>query len=95
MTRKKHRKPLVINFRPDNTHNYLAQVGLTESVFDDWPCKMMFAHSFKELGDALKLNPTLIIVQNTMIRQHGSFNEFMLMYDTLIRYADINPKPMV
>ena len=86
-------KPLIVNFRPDNTKNYLSSMSLNESIFDDWPCKIMFAHSFRDLGNALRLDPKMIIVQNAMIRQYGTFNEFMLMYDTLIRYADINPKP--
>lgn len=93
MSRKKFRKPTVIYFRLENIKDYIEQLKLTDSIFDDWPCKLFFANSFKELGDALKSNPKLIIMKDTMIKHYGSFNEFMLMYDTLIRYADISPKP--
>jgi len=92
---KNHQLPVVINFRPDNTTNYLESLGHNESIFDDWPCSIFFVHNFKDLSGSLKLEPRLIIINKLMMRQHGSYSEFMLMYDTLIRYADVSPRPAV
>lgn len=92
---KNHQRPVIINFRPDNTKIYLESLGYNESIFDDWPCSISFVHNFKDLSGSLKLEPRLIIINKRMMRQHGSYSEFMLMYDTLIRYADVSPRPAV
>ena len=39
-------KPLIVNFRPDNTKIYLESLGYNESIFDDWPCSISFENIY-------------------------------------------------
>ena len=87
-------RPLAIFFRPNDISEYFNSMGLNkEEVFSTLPCQVKFAHSFKELGEAIKLAPKFILIDYQMIKKHGlTFHEFNMMFDTMVRYTNSKTK---
>lgn len=90
---QKNTKPIVVVFRHEDAEIYLNKYGACMAEFDDCEFQLHTVYSFKKLGNTLQLKPSLIVVDEDMIKRYGSFNEFMLMYETLVKYAEISYKP--
>ena len=82
-------KPLHIYFGDELKENDLANSKANE-VIALLDCRIKWCTSFLELSNSVYEQPKNIVVHVDKIKKNGSIAEFMLMLDTLIKYANIS-----
>lgn len=82
-------KPLHIYFGDELKVNNPANSKASE-VIALLDCRIKWCTSFLELSNSVYEQPKNLVVHIDKIKKNGSISEFMLMLDTLIKYANIS-----
>lgn len=84
-------KPLHIYFKDPNIKNHSTE--LTQEKLD---CRVRVCETWSELSIAIADRPRSIGFHIELVKRHGgTISEFMMMLDTLIKYADLTVRPNI
>jgi len=89
------KKPLHLYFGEDlvDTPDALDNAN---NVIDEIPCIVKWCTSLDDLSNSITENPRNIAVHIDIVRrQGGTISEFMMMLETMIKYANISDKPNI
>lgn len=88
-------KPLHIYFGCDLKDKPEALNNARE-VIDKINCRVKWCTSLSDLSTSISENPRTIAVHIDIIRRHGgTIPEFMMMIETMIKYANLSTKPNI
>lgn len=83
-------KPKVVVFKRNSKEDIKT---INSADLSSSPAELIVCESFKELNRLLTDDLALVLVYSDLIKNYGSLDEFVLMYDTLMKFADIE-KPI-
>ena len=87
-------KPLHVYFR-DDMDTYIQTVPV-EEIHRGFNARFKMCKSWSDLGLALNDRPKNLVFHIDMVRRHGgTVSEFMMMLDTMIKYANIPIRPNI
>lgn len=90
LAQDKLQKPLHVYFR-DDVHEFAE-----EDQFGDLPASLQLCRRWSELSSAICNHPKNIVFHLDMVQRHGgTISEFMMMLETMIKYADAKTKPNI
>lgn len=88
--------PLHIYFRDDMNEYLNSMPSLKTDVKQDLNIRVQLCKSWSELSSALHEQPKNITFHINMVRRHGgTISEFMMMLETMIKYANLHIKPNI
>lgn len=87
------KKPLHVYFR-DDMDTYMTP-EILKTAMKDIDANVRLCKSWRELSQAIADEPTGLIFHINMVKRQGSVSEFMLMLETMIKYADVKNKPNI
>lgn len=86
--------PTVVYFRGDMVEFMTDEVW--QFMNDDMPCKYKLCDNWNTLHSSLMLKPQAVIVHHDMIKEHGgTAAEFVMMFETLVKYLNFDKKPVL
>jgi DNA-binding NarL/FixJ family response regulator len=89
------KKPLHLYFGEDLVDTPRA-LDNANNVIDEIPCTVKWCTSLKDLSNSITENPRNIAVHIDIVRRcGGTISEFMMMLETMIKYANISDKPNI
>jgi DNA-binding NarL/FixJ family response regulator len=91
---QENKKPLHVYFR-DDMDTYIQTIPV-EEIHRDFNAKFKMCKSWSDLSLILQEHPKNIVFHIDMVRRHGgTVSEFMMMLDTMIKYANITVRPNI
>lgn len=90
---KQDKRPLHIYFR-DDMDTYITP-EIFNAVIKDIDADFRLCKSWRELSTAISDSPASLVFHINMVNKQGSVSEFMLMLETMIKYADVVSKPNI
>lgn len=88
-----NKKPLHIYFR-DDMDTYITP-EILNAAMKDIDAEVRLCKSWSELSTAIADEPASLVFHINMVNKQGSISEFMLMLETMIKYADLDCKPNI
>jgi DNA-binding NarL/FixJ family response regulator len=89
---QENKKPLHVYFRDD----FVNSNGLVEKLLDGIDCRHYWCKSLDDLSLAISEKPKNLVFHINMVRRHGgTIPEFMMMLETMMKYANIKIKPNI
>jgi DNA-binding NarL/FixJ family response regulator len=97
LAHNENKKPLQIYFHNDLNSKEDENFRKDNEELNKWaPCKIKISKSWNELSQLLAERPQSIMFHIDMVKRHGgTISEFMLMLDTMIKYANVETKPNI
>jgi DNA-binding NarL/FixJ family response regulator len=89
------KKPLHLYFGEDLVDTPEA-LDNANNIINEIPCVVKWCTSLDDLSKSISENPRNIAVHIDIVRRHGgTISEFMMMLETMIKYANISDKPNI
>ena len=93
---QENKRPLHIYFRDDFNEYVKDSPNLLSQIKENINAKFQMCKSWSELSLVLQERPKNIVFHIDMVRRHGgTISEFMMMLDTMIKYANIPIRPNI
>ena len=90
------KRPLHIYFRDDFDEYMKDSPNLLNQVKENINAKFQMCKSWSDLSLALYERPKNIVFHIDMVRRHGgTISEFMMMLETMMKYANVPVKPSI